>query len=91
MANADKSDVARLVAGRRRIDIKTLSGKIRIPENRMLVRATVPIIGEAIGRDFLSYEVALAPGWNPSSFTLLNQSFSEVFDDFEFPPGQQTV
>lgn len=88
------SDVVALQVGRVDFANKSLSANIRIPWDSALVRATVPIIGGASGRNFASYIVDVAPTWATtaaSSWTHINQGYSQVIDDFVFPDGSATV
>lgn len=87
----DGLQVTRFDVGRHNLSLKSLTATIRVPWDKALVKATVPIIGAAAGRNFDSYTVDIGQGWNPSTFTFLNRSVSEVLDNFVFPTGQNTV
>ncbi|MGQ0644795.1 MAG: OmpL47-type beta-barrel domain-containing protein [Elusimicrobiota bacterium] len=91
VSGADRGQVIKLAAGRRLIDVRSLTADIRIPWPKALVRATVPIFGTAAGHEFLDYAVEVGQGWSPETWSLLNRSQSEVLDDGDFPPGQTTV
>jgi hypothetical protein len=86
--------VQRWQAGRLPFHVKNLEARVRVPWPNALVKATVPIIGAATGRNFKDYVVDVTRGWQPtasSSWTTLAHSFYEVQDNFVFPLGQETV
>jgi len=85
------SGTLRFDVGRHNFTNKTISANIRIPWDRALVRATVPIIGEATARGFESYKVELGETWSPRVWRLLSQSPATVIDNFVFPSGFETV
>ena len=82
----------RFEVGRKDFSTRSLTASIDIPWDNALVKATVPIAGEAYGKDFVSYEVDIAPGWNASSssFTLLSQGYTPQ-TGFVVPADQQTI
>src|SRR6185437_8489902 len=60
------------------------------PWDQALVKATVPIFGEAFGKDFASYQVSVASGWAPSTFTALNEGYTPQAQ-WSVPPGAQAT
>ncbi|MFN0117267.1 MAG: FlgD immunoglobulin-like domain containing protein [Elusimicrobiota bacterium] len=94
------SHIHKYQAGRVPFNINNITSYIRIPWNKAMVKATVPIVGGAGGRQFKEFKIDVAPGWpedtdkwgnSLSSWTLLNKSVSPVVDQFVLPPGISTV
>ncbi|HVO33005.1 MAG TPA: FlgD immunoglobulin-like domain containing protein, partial [Elusimicrobiota bacterium] len=80
----------RFEVGRRDFAATTLTARIDLPADNNLIKATVPIFGEAFGLNFSSYAVLIAPGWTPSSWTVLNTGYAPA-TSWTIPPGQQTI
>ena len=80
-----------LTTGRGVIDISNITAEIRIPYQDSLVYAYIPIIGTASARDFEKYTVDYGFGENPTEWTTIITSNTEVFDDYKPVPDVRTI
>ncbi|MBI5574460.1 MAG: lamin tail domain-containing protein, partial [Elusimicrobia bacterium] len=81
----------KFLVGARKIEIKNIVANIRIPAEGSLVRATVPIFGVATAKNFKDYKVEYGKGFNPSTWTAIVVSQTEMLDNYVIPSGQQTI
>ncbi|MEW6215985.1 MAG: hypothetical protein AB1478_12415, partial [Nitrospirota bacterium] len=91
VANQDGTENLKLAVGRGVIDISNITAEIRVPYENSLVYAYVPIIGTASARNFEKYTVEYGYGENPTQWTTLITSYTQVFDDYKPVPGTFTI
>ena len=91
VANQDGGEILKLGTGRGIVDITNITAEIRVPYEDCLVYAFIPIIGTASARDFQKYSVDYGYGENPTEWTTIITSYTEVFDDYKPIPDSRTI
>lgn len=85
------NEIIKFSPGRGVINISNITAEIRVPYENSLVYAHVPITGTASAKGFKKFTVDYGYGEDPSEWTNINTSFSEVFYDYRPLPPRRTL
>ncbi|MCP4108959.1 MAG: hypothetical protein GY749_26080 [Desulfobacteraceae bacterium] len=91
IANKNTTEILKLAPGRGIIEISNITAEIRVPYENSLLYAYIPIIGTAAAKDFQKYTVEYGYGENPTQWTTLITSNTEVHDDNKPIPPTRTI
>jgi Tol biopolymer transport system component/flagellar hook assembly protein FlgD len=91
LGNNNGNTIEKLAVGRGVIDISNITANIRVPYEKSMLYAYIPVIGTASARNFQKYVLDYGVGDNPTAWTDIVTSYSEVFDDYKPIPGVRTI
>ncbi len=91
IANKNGSEILKLAPGRGVIQVSDIIAEIRVPYEDSLLYAFIPIIGTAAAKKFKKYTVEYGYGENPTQWTTIITSATEVYDDYQPIPHTRTI
>ena len=86
-----ESEMNKYAIGRLKVNISSITAKIRVPYENSLLYAYIPIIGTASAKKFKKYTVEYGYGNYPEEWTTIITSYTRVIDDFRPIPGARTI